>query len=62
MILCWKLNFTVELHLEKTSLAWSQGHKTFLAQQRLKFILLINVIMPIIIGILTFIGRMNYWL
>ena len=30
------------------------------AQLRLKFILLINVKMPTIVGILTFISRMNY--
>ena len=28
----------------------------------MKFILLINVELPTIIGILTFIGRINYWL
>ena len=32
------------------------------AQLRLKFILLINVKMPTIVGILTFISRINYWL
>ena len=31
------------------------------AQLRLKFILLINVKMPTIVGILTFMRRMNYW-
>ena len=31
-----------------------------LAQMRLKFILFINVKMPTIVGILTFISRMNY--
>ena len=31
------------------------------AQLRLKFILLINVKMPTIVGILTFISRINYW-
>ena len=30
------------------------------AQLRLKFILLINVKMPTIVGILTFISRINY--
>ena len=32
------------------------------AQLRLKFILLINVKMPTIVGILTFISRINYML
>ena len=31
-------------------------------QLRLKFILLINVKMPTIVGILTVISRINYWL
>ena len=31
-------------------------------QPRLKFILLINVKMPTIVVILTFISRINYWL
>ena len=31
------------------------------AQLSLKFILLINVKMPTIIGILTFMSRINYW-
>ena len=42
----------------------TQGYKTFFmlssAQMRLKFILLINVKMPTIVGILTFISRINY--
>ena len=32
------------------------------AQLRLKFILLINVKMPTIVGILTLMSRINYWL
>ena len=32
------------------------------AQLRLKFIWLINVKMPTIVGILTFISRISYWL
>ena len=32
------------------------------AQLSQKFILLINVKMPTIVGILTFISRINYWL
>ena len=31
------------------------------AQLRIKFILLINVKMPTIVGILTFMSRINYW-
>ena len=35
-------------------------YNIFHAQLRLKFILLINVKMPTIVGILTFISRINY--
>ena len=35
-------------------------HFSCSAQMRLKFILLINVKMPTIVGILTFISRINY--
>ena len=42
--------------------AWPQGYKTFfmLGSSETKFILLINVKMPIIVGILTFMSRINY--
>ena len=43
--------------------SWPRGYKTFFScstQLRLKFILLINVKMPTIVGILTFISRINY--
>ena len=41
---------------------WSRGYKTFfmLSSMRLKFILLMTVKMPTIVGILTFISRINY--
>ena len=41
---------------------WSRRYKLFSssAQLRLKFILLINVKMPTVIGILTFMSRINY--
>ena len=41
---------------------WPRGYKTFSCstQLSLKFILLINVKMPTIVGILTFISRRNY--
>ena len=35
---------------------------TFSTQLSIKFILLINVKMPKIVGILTFMSRINYWL
>ena len=40
-------------------MAWPQSYKTFFssAQLRHKFILLINVKMPTIVGILTFMSR-----
>ena len=43
---------------------WPQGYKTFSCATRLKlkFILLINVKMPTIVGILTFMSRINYQL
>ena len=43
-------------------MAWPQSNKTFFssAQLRLKFILLINVKMPTIVGILTFMSRIYY--
>ena len=46
----------------ETCLAWPQVIKLFSCstQLRLKFILLINVKMPTIVGILTFISRINY--
>ena len=43
----------------------SRGYETFFscsAQLRLKFIMLINVKMPTVVGILTFISRINYCL
>ena len=41
--------------------SWPQGYKTFSysAQLSMEFILLINVKMPTIVGILTFISMMN---
>ena len=41
--------------------AWTRGYKTFLYSTQLstKFILLINVKMPTIVGILTFISMIN---
>ena len=51
-------------YLSSGIVAWPRGYKTFFmlssAQLRLKFILLINVKMPTIVGILTFISRINY--
>ena len=49
------------LHQERTN-PWPQGYNLFScsAQLRLKFILLINVKMPTIVGILTFMSRINY--
>ena len=43
----------------KTCTTWPQGYKYFHAQLRMKFILLINVKMPTIVGILTCISRIN---
>ena len=38
---------------------WSPGYKTCSTQLRLKFILLINVKMPTVVGILKFMSRIN---
>ena len=52
----WLLNIGGIMH------SGSEVIKLFscLAQLRLKFIVLINVKMPTIVGILTFISRINY--
>ena len=44
------------------AVTWSRGYKTFfmLKSAETKFILLINVKMPTIVGILTFMSRINY--
>ena len=44
--------------------SWPQGSKTFSCSTQLsmKFILLINVKMPTIVGISTFMSRINVWL
>ena len=50
-----------EVLITMHTLFWPQGYKTFLCATQLstKFILLINVKMSTIVGILTFISRIN---
>ena len=48
-------------HEHRRRQTWPRGYKTFLCSTQLsmKFILLINVKMPTIVGILTFVSRIN---
>ena len=51
--------------LNKDRKTWPRGYKTFFScspHLRLKFIMLIDVKMPTIVGILTYINRTNYYL
>ena len=52
----------IRLSMQFGTYTWSRGYKTFScsALLRWKIILLINVKMPTIVGILSFISRINY--
>ena len=53
--------FNSSMAVSLNSIAWSQGYTTFLCSTQLstKFILLINVKMPTVVGILTFISMIS---